>query len=132
ARTLAIRAEDKGLELIFRVAPDVPATVVGDPNRLRQILINLVGNAIKFTSEGEVSVSVSRCAASETSTLAFEVKDTGIGIPTTQQKYIFEAFAQADGSMTREHGGTGLGLSISSQLVHMMGGTLEVESTPGV
>jgi two-component system sensor histidine kinase/response regulator len=131
-RALAIRAEDKGLELIFRVAPDVPCVVVADPNRLQQILINLIGNAIKFTAWGEVSVSISRLPGDETGALLFEVRDTSIGIAEAQREYIFEAFAQGDGSITRQHGGTGLGLSISLQLVRMMGGTLCVESTPGV
>ena len=130
-RSLAIRAEDKGLELMFRVAPDVPSLILGDPNRLRQILINLIGNAIKFTTKGEVLVSIARSAASDGPALLFEVTDTGIGIPAERQEYIFEAFAQADGSMTRVHGGTGLGLAISTQLVRMMGGVLTVESTLG-
>ncbi|MEO8372239.1 MAG: ATP-binding protein, partial [Candidatus Solibacter sp.] len=130
-RTLAIRAEDKGLELMFRVAPDVPAAVVADPHRLRQILINLTGNAIKFTSQGEVSVSVSNGPRGAPPALCFEVRDTGIGIPAKQQAYIFESFAQGDSSITREYGGTGLGLTISSQLVMMMGGRLEVESAAG-
>ncbi len=130
-RILAIRAEEKGLELIFRVAPDVPALVAGDPNRLRQILSNLIGNAVKFTTAGEVVVSVERCAGRQEGTLAFEVRDTGIGIPAAQQEHIFEAFVQADGSITRQHGGTGLGLAISSQLVGMMGGHLDVVSAAG-
>ena len=130
-RGLAIRAQEKGLELIFRVAPGVPKLVVADLNRLRQVLVNLIGNAIKFTIQGEVYITIDS-VESVPPALRFRVTDTGIGIPAAQQKYIFDAFIQADGSITREHGGTGLGLAISSELVKMMGGCLKVESEPGV
>jgi CheY-like chemotaxis protein/HPt (histidine-containing phosphotransfer) domain-containing protein len=131
-RTLGVRADQKGLELAGHVAPDVPESLVGDAPRLRQVIVNLVGNAIKFTEQGEVVVEVERAgyAAGEV-TLAFVVADTGIGIPREQQQLIFEAFVQADSSTTRRYGGTGLGLSISAQLVQMMGGALTVESEPG-
>ena len=131
-RTLGVRADQKGLELAGHVAPDVPESLVGDAPRLRQVIVNLVGNAIKFTEQGEVVVEVERVAdtAGEV-TLAFVVSDTGIGIPSEQQQLIFEAFAQADSSTTRRYGGTGLGLSISAHLVQMMGGSLTVDSEPG-
>jgi len=105
---------------------------MGDPLRLRQVLLNLVGNAIKFTEEGEIVIHV-RCESwtEKNVILHFEVRDTGIGIPTEKQAVIFEAFAQADGSTTRKYGGTGLGLTISSQLVRSMGGSIRVESQPG-
>jgi signal transduction histidine kinase/CheY-like chemotaxis protein len=131
-KTLALRADEKGLELMCEVAPEVPEAVRGDASRLRQIVVNLVGNAVKFTSEGEVALSV---RALETQgkerLLQFTVSDTGIGIPPEKQKAIFEPFTQADSSTTRKYGGTGLGLTISSRLVEMMGGTMWVESEPG-
>ena len=131
-RTLGIRAHQKGLELAWHMAADVPARLVGDAARLRQVIVNLVGNAIKFTESGEVVVEVEKWSAGEDEvTLGFLVADTGIGIPPDKQQLIFEAFAQADGSTTRQYGGTGLGLSISAQLVDMMGGSLTVESAPG-
>jgi two-component system sensor histidine kinase/response regulator len=150
--TLALRAHQKGLELACHIASDVPEIVIGDPVRLRQILINLVGNAIKFTECGEVVVDVAvsrltRKEAAEAPALPFEsrlneedsthcllhfsVRDTGIGIPADKQAQIFEAFTQADGSTTRRYGGTGLGLAISSRLVQRMGGRIWVESEPG-
>ena len=133
-RPLAIRADDKGLELALRIAPGVPMGVVGDPDRLRQILVNLVGNAIKFTPGGEVVVSVEtdegRPGPGQVP-LRFRVADTGIGIPREKQATIFEPFEQADGSTTRRFGGTGLGLAICAKLVGMMGGRLWVESEPG-
>jgi PAS domain S-box-containing protein len=120
---LALRAQEKGLELACRIAPEVPEAVVGDPGRLRQIIINLAGNALKFTEQGEVVVDVSVMSHTEEDVcLHFAVRDTGIGIPLDKQQAIFEAFAQADTSMARKYGGTGLGLTISSQLVQMMGG----------
>ncbi len=134
--TLALRAHQKGLELACHIAPEVPETVVGDPMRLRQILINLVGNAIKFTEHGEVVVDVqpstieSRSPQESACVLHFQVRDTGIGIPADKQDLIFEAFAQVDGSTTRRYGGTGLGLAISSRLVERMGGQIWVESAP--
>jgi len=129
AQVFAMPAAQKGLELTCRIAPDVPQHVVGDPGRLRQILINLVGNAIKFTASGEVSVEVSVDTAA--ARLRFAVTDTGIGVPADKQRTIFEAFRQSDSSTTRRFGGTGLGLSISSQLVALMGGQIGIESQPG-
>jgi len=131
-RTLGLRAHQKGLELAGRIAADVPDRLVGDAPRLRQVLVNLVGNAIKFTERGEVVVQVEKQSEDAgTVVLAFVVADTGIGISRDKQKLIFEAFAQADGSTTRQYGGTGLGLSISAQLVGLMGGRIGVESEPG-
>jgi PAS domain S-box-containing protein len=135
-RGLAVRAQQKGLELVFGVAADVPPTLVGDPGRLQQVLVNLVGNATKFTDEGEVVVTVERAAdqsgkSGDGCLLHFSVRDTGIGIPREKQALIFEAFSQADGSTTRRFGGTGLGLTISGQLVELMGGRIWVESEPG-
>ena len=131
-KTLAHRAEEGGLELTYHHPPELVETVEGDPTRLRQVLINLIGNAIKFTKQGEVSVHVEeQSRAQDEVTLHFWVTDTGIGIPREKQQLIFEAFAQADSSMTRRYGGTGLGLAISSQLVRMMGGEIWVESEPG-
>jgi PAS domain S-box-containing protein len=145
-KALALRAQQKGLELACHVRPDVPDAVTGDPIRLRQVLVNLVGNAIKFTDQGEVVVEVSLVRARSVSDgsaepgvhapgsdveLQFQVRDTGIGIPTEKQEAIFEAFTQADASTTRHYGGTGLGLTISARLVELMGGRLWVESEPG-
>jgi PAS domain S-box-containing protein len=126
---LALRAGEKGLELACRVSPDTPDRVVGDPTRLRQIVVNLAGNAIKFTEKGEVVVCADLKAVSEgQAVLRFEVSDTGIGIPEDKREIIFEAFAQADSSTTRRYGGTGLGLAISSQLVKLMGGEMSLDS----
>ncbi len=136
-RSLSLRAHDKGLELLCRIAPDVPRSVIGDLGRLRQILFNLVGNAIKFTEVGEVVVAVSVVAEKEpgdtldSTRLRVSVSDTGIGIPVDKRASIFAAFEQADGSTTRKYGGTGLGLAISSKLVALMGGTIVVEEVPG-
>jgi two-component system, sensor histidine kinase and response regulator len=131
-KTLALRADEKGLELLCEVAPEVPEAVRGDASRLRQILVNLVGNAIKFTSEGEVVLRVKVMQRQgEESLLQYTVSDTGIGIPTDKQKVIFDPFTQADSSTTRKYGGTGLGLTISSRLVAMMGGKMWVQSQPG-
>jgi CheY-like chemotaxis protein len=128
---LALRAHQKGIELACHVLPAVPDGVVGDPGRLRQIITNLVGNALKFTAAGEVVVSVNalKVTAREVA-LQFSVRDTGIGIPLEKQATIFEAFSQADTSTTRKYGGTGLGLTISTKLVEMMGGRIWVESQP--
>jgi CheY-like chemotaxis protein len=156
--TLSLRAAQKGLELAAHIAPDVPDALRGDPGRLRQVLVNLVGNALKFTERGEVVVRVSKeevateitedtekraptspssfsvssvSSVANSSLLRFEVRDTGIGIPLEKQGKIFEAFEQADGSTTRRYGGTGLGLAICTRLVEMMGGRIWVLSEPG-
>src|SRR5688500_9530446 len=129
---LAHRAQKKGLEVALQVAPEVPAAVVGDRIRLRQVITNLVGNAIKFTDSGEVVVSVEvERMADQDMTLHFQVSDTGIGIPADRQQMIFEAFSQADASTTREFGGTGLGLAIAGRIVALMHGRIWVESMPG-
>ena len=131
-RSLAPRAHQKGLELACNIPVGVPDDVVGDPGRLRQILVNLVGNSVKFTDAGEVVVDVDVVSRSTTHVvLEFAVRDTGIGIPPEKQHLVFEPFTQADGSTTRKYGGTGLGLAITSQLVEMMGGTIGVESESG-
>jgi signal transduction histidine kinase/DNA-binding response OmpR family regulator len=128
----AERAHRKGLELMCTLHEAVPTAVQGDPLRLRQILINLLSNAIKFTAQGEVVVRVNPLETpADTVLVRFEVRDTGVGIPPELQERIFESFAQADGSTTRQYGGTGLGLAIARQLVEMMGGRMRVESTPG-
>ncbi|MCB9421777.1 MAG: response regulator [Ardenticatenaceae bacterium] len=128
-KELGIQAQKKGLELTQYVSPNVPDTLIGDISRLRQILVNIVSNAIKFTPQGEVSVNVSlKSEIKQEIMLHFSVTDTGIGIPHDKQQVIFDAFAQADGSTTRRFGGTGLGLAISSQLASMMSGKIWVES----
>ena len=131
-KTLELRAIQKRLDLVCNVSNNVPKTLVGDPDRLRQIIVNLVGNAIKFTEAGRVTVDVAVASEDAKSTeLHFRVKDTGIGIPRDKQRRIFDAFTQADGSATRKYGGTGLGLSICSKLVRLMEGSIWVESEPG-
>jgi light-regulated signal transduction histidine kinase (bacteriophytochrome)/DNA-binding response OmpR family regulator len=131
-KSLALRAHEKGLELACRILPDVPEGLLGDPTRIRQIVLNLVGNAIKFTAKGEVVLNVSvQEEHQDEAILHFAVSDTGVGIPLEKQALIFEAFSQADSSMARKFGGTGLGLSISTQLVQMMGGRIWVESEVG-
>jgi CheY-like chemotaxis protein len=127
------KATEKGIKLLVNLAPDVARqSLQGDPLRLGQILLNLTGNALKFTEQGTITVRARLTENSPTGTmLRFEVQDTGIGISTTDQKRLFTAFEQADGSMTRKYGGTGLGLAISKRLVRMMGGFIGVESAPG-
>ena len=130
-KVLALRAHEKNLELLWRTAKEIPDWLVGDAGRIRQILVNLTGNAIKFTERGEVSVTVDLVSRSESkAVLRFSVRDDGIGIQQDKQSVIFEAFSQADASTTRSYGGTGLGLSISRQLVRLMGGDLNVKSAP--
>ncbi|MGB3093590.1 MAG: PAS domain S-box protein [Candidatus Zixiibacteriota bacterium] len=132
ADTLAPRASPKGLELACLIHPEVPTFLRGDPGRLRQMLVNLGGNAVKFTEKGEVVIGVELEKETEDgATLLFSVTDTGIGVPKDKQTKIFESFTQADGSTTRKYGGTGLGLSISRRLVELMGGKIGVESQPG-
>ena len=131
-KALGFRAHQKGLELIYEVQPDVPEAVLGDPGRIRQIIVNLVGNSIKFTEHGEILLSVTQEEeSSDAVSLHFAVKDTGVGIPADKQQRVFEAFSQADGSMARKYGGTGLGLTICTRLVALMGGRIWVESQPG-
>jgi PAS domain S-box-containing protein len=131
-QTLAAQTGEKPVNLILNVAHDIPDQVVGDPDRLRQILLNLIGNAIKFTDAGEVEVAVQVESRQHTGVcLHFSVRDTGIGIPADKQQIIFQAFTQADSSSTRKYGGTGLGLAICLQLVGMMGGRIWVESAAG-
>ena len=131
----AARLDARQVELVFRVAPDVPPQLVGDPLRLGQVLINLAGNAVKFTERGEIVVAVELAQPLDTrsgkAALRFSVSDTGIGMNGEQLAGLFQAFTQADSSITRKYGGTGLGLSISKQLVELMGGTMDVSSTPG-
>ncbi|MEE8353027.1 MAG: response regulator, partial [Dehalococcoidales bacterium] len=129
---LALRAHGKGLELLCHLPSGVPTALVGDAGRLRQVLVNLLANAVKFTSQGEVVVSAALVGEPDDRVeLHFAVRDTGAGIPEDKQEVIFEAFRQADGSTTRAHGGTGLGLTISQELVGLMGGRIEVDSRPG-
>jgi PAS domain S-box-containing protein len=131
-KTLALRADEKGLELLCEIAPSVPDVVRGDSNRLRQVVINLIGNAIKFTEQGEVALTIHvEAEDGDDRILHFTVSDTGIGIPAEKQKLIFQPFSQADTSTTRKYGGTGLGLTISKRLVGLMGGNMWVESEVG-
>jgi len=131
-KTLRFDAEAKQIGLTHDIDKQVPDHLLGDATRLRQVLLNLVGNAVKFTAEGKISVQVRSVSKSDGQTaLSFSVEDTGIGIPEEKQTHIFEHFTQADGSTTRRYGGTGLGLTISKQLVEMMGGEIGVESVPG-
>jgi signal transduction histidine kinase/CheY-like chemotaxis protein len=129
---LASRAQDKGIELVSRVEPAVPAILIGDPDRFRQVLNNLVGNAVKFTEHGEVFVEVTLVERSDTGLIVrVSVTDTGIGIDDADLPKLYEAFSQLDGSLARRHGGTGLGLAISKRLVELMGGEMQVQSEPG-
>lgn len=132
-KLLTLKADEKGLELAGRIDPRIPHQLQGDPGRLRQIIVNFVGNAVKFTERGEVVVDVNPEEMSETQvTLHVTVRDTGIGIPPDKQQKVFEAFSQADSSTTRQFGGTGLGLTISARLIEMMGGRVWLESQRGV
>ena len=133
AKTLALRAHQQGLELLYEIDPDVPAVLKGDPGRIRQILLNLIGNALKFTPRGQVVVHVARQGATDAGdSIVVSVKDSGIGIPAAKLSVIFEAFSQADSSTTRKFGGTGLGLAICQRLVALMGGELHASSDEGV
>jgi len=132
-KAMSVSAATAGVELGWEMPDSIPDSVVGDPGRLRQVLVNLIGNAIKFTPEGQIRVVVElQHLGDEDVELRFDVQDTGIGIPPDKLEHVFEAFSQAEASTTRRFGGTGLGLSISSQLVQLMGGTIWAESTPGV
>jgi two-component system, sensor histidine kinase and response regulator len=131
-KTLAQRAHEKGLELAYDVSSDVPAHLIGDPGRLRQVLLNLAGNAVKFTEKGEVLIEIAMESQHDgVVELHFKVTDTGIGIPPDKHKILFHAFTQADTSTTRKYGGTGLGLAISARLIELMGGKIWLESTEG-
>jgi signal transduction histidine kinase/DNA-binding response OmpR family regulator len=132
AKMFSLQADQKGLELIVDLRPEVPEVVVGDPARLSQIVVNLIGNAVKFTERGEVVIKAGVDRLEEDRTVVhFSIRDTGIGIPVEKQELIFRSFTQVDGSLTRKYGGTGLGLTISAQLVEMMKGRIWVESEPG-
>ncbi|MBR7799387.1 PAS domain S-box protein [Undibacterium fentianense] len=134
-KSLALRAEERDLELVYRIDPSIPDLLIGDPGKLRQVLTNLVGNAIKFSESGDISVEINRAGAESNlgeMPILFSVKDCGIGIPKEKLEHIFEPFSQADASTTRKYGGTGLGLSISSRLVQSMQGELQVESESGL
>jgi PAS domain S-box-containing protein len=131
-KLMRFRARQKGLKFAWQLAADVPPILIGDSARLRQVMINLIGNAIKFTEQGGIEVDIKNESRNEEALeLRFRVTDTGIGIPLEKQALIFEAFTQADSSTTRKFGGTGLGLAISSSLVRLMGGKISVESEPG-
>jgi PAS domain S-box-containing protein len=132
-KVMRFRARQKGLQLNGRLGLEIPPLLIGDPARLRQVLINLLGNAIKFTERGEITLDVQEEKSQQDQiNLHFRVRDTGIGIPREQQSLIFEAFTQADSSTTRKYGGTGLGLAITARLVELMGGKIWVESSPGL
>ncbi|MCA9548225.1 MAG: hybrid sensor histidine kinase/response regulator, partial [Myxococcales bacterium] len=132
AELMAVRTQEKGLEFLCAVSSAVPDKLIGDPGRLRQTLINLIGNAIKFTARGEISLRVTLEEEGEQEALIrFSVRDTGIGIPGDRQAQLFEKFTQVDGATTRQYGGTGLGLSITQHLVQAMGGQVSVhDNTP--
>jgi signal transduction histidine kinase len=131
-KMFAMEARRKGLDLRCEMSAGLPDKVIGDPGRLRQIVMNLVGNALKFTEQGSVTLRAEAAGEVDNAVeLQVEVADTGIGIPVAKQSLIFNAFAQADGSTTRKYGGTGLGLAISARLVEMLGGRIWVESRPG-
>ena len=128
---IATPAYEKGLDVISDIAKEVPSVITGDPTRLRQIIVNLVGNAVKFTAQGSVAVSVAVDRTTPEALLHFAVSDTGIGIAPKQAEIIFEDFVQGDGSTNRKYGGTGLGLAISRRLVSLMGGRIWLESEEG-
>ncbi len=130
-RPFALQAGEKGIELIADFSPDIPALVHGDPGRLRQVITNLLGNALKFTEHGEIALCANCKCQGDCVRIHFIVRDTGIGIPEEKRDLIFKPFSQADSSTTRKHGGTGLGLTISTRLVHLMGGMIWVESEVG-
>ena len=131
-KSFALMAHEKGLELVYDLDSEIPPLVTGDPTRLRQVLTNLIGNAIKFTDSGEVMLAARLLSIEEgCATVDFSVSDTGIGIPEVNHRRIFDSFSQADGSTTRQYGGTGLGLAIAGNLVSLMGGSIRLESTPG-
>ena len=133
ADVVSLKVKEKGLDLDFRISPEVPRSLAGDPLRLRQVLVNLVGNAVKFTETGGVRISVEPASGGKAAArLRFSVSDTGIGMTEEQQGKLFRPFTQADGSTTRKYGGTGLGLAICMDLISLMGGEIHVESTPGV
>src|SRR5208283_2164317 len=127
-QTVAVRAAEKGLELTYRISPEVPEALNGDAGRLRQVIVNLVGNAVKFTASGEIAVVVEFEDRDGRVVLHVRVADTGVGVPPEKQKSVFEPFEQADSSTTRKYGGTGLGLTICSRLVALMGGKIWLES----
>jgi PAS domain S-box-containing protein len=132
AESFSYRMVQKGLECLSHISPGTPDRIVGDPGRLRQVLRNLIGNALKFTHEGQITIKVEPLEEWDQKVkLRFLIKDTGIGIPSEKQTLIFESFTQADGSTTRQYGGTGLGLTISKQLIELMGGEIGIESEPG-
>ena len=131
ADLLGVKAQEKGVEMLCYINPDVPTRLQGDPNRLRQILTNLVGNAVKFTDRGSISLSVTRDDSGENDALRFEVADTGIGVPEDRRHLLFQPFSQADASTARKYGGTGLGLSIVAGLVRMLQGQVGLESAQG-
>jgi signal transduction histidine kinase len=131
-KPLSFRARQKGLALNYEIQPNVPKALLGDPGRIRQVLINLVGNSIKFTEAGKILITVEDQSSDRVTTrLHISVKDTGVGIPEKKQAKIFEAFSQADGSMARKYGGTGLGLTICVRLVELMGGRIWLDSQLG-
>ncbi|MEJ2660666.1 MAG: ATP-binding protein [Desulfobacteraceae bacterium] len=131
---ITIKAQEKeGLEVLFRIEPNVPRLLVGDPLRLGQVLVNLTNNAIKFTDHGEIVVSTELVRmVNNTAVIQFAIQDTGIGLTSKQKSRLFASFSQADTSITRKYGGSGLGLTICHRLVEMMGGKIWVDSTPGV
>ncbi|MEW6709897.1 MAG: response regulator, partial [Candidatus Riflebacteria bacterium] len=132
AETLAIKAQEKKLEFVCRIAPELASSVIGDPNRLRQVLLNLANNSVKFTDKGEIAITATPISSTNDEIqVRFDVTDTGIGIPPEKQELLFNAFEQVDNSVSRKYGGTGLGLAISRSLIQLMGGSISLESRPG-